>query len=77
MKKIIILILSAVVLLTAAPAFSAPSENAGIQAFEAQAVKICREMMKNAVDTGNMTKDQLKACINMMKTAPCNGMVLE
>lgn len=77
MKKSILIILSAMVLLTATPAFSAPAENASPQAFQAQAVKVCREMMSGAVEAGNMTKDQLKACIEMMKSAPCTGMVME
>jgi len=77
LKKIILLGLTAAILMTSAPAFSAPADNASPQAFQAQAIKICREMMGGAVDNGSMTKDQLKNCIDMMKTSICSGMTSE
>jgi len=32
-------------------------------------------MMRDAVDTKMITKEQAKACIEMMKTAPCPDML--
>lgn len=60
-------------LLTTVPAIAAPSDNT--KALQAQSFKICREMMKDAVKVGDITNDQLKACLKMMKTLPCTDMV--
>lgn len=75
MKRIVLLIVACLMLLAAVPAVAAPSENANLQALQAQSLKICREMMKDAVKAGDMTNDQLKTCLQMMKTSPCTGMV--
>jgi len=76
MKKVILLIVAGLMLtITTVPAFSAPSENANTRALQAQSIKICREMMKDSVKVGDMTNNQLKACIEMMKTLPCSNMV--
>ncbi|MFZ5645535.1 MAG: hypothetical protein ACOY46_18380 [Bacillota bacterium] len=75
MKKIILLIVAGLMLMTTVPAFAAPSENANTRALQAQSIKICREMMKGKVKVGDITNDQLKTCIEMMKTFPCSDMV--
>ncbi|MFZ5643654.1 MAG: hypothetical protein ACOY46_08705 [Bacillota bacterium] len=74
MKKYLMLGFTVLLLSAALPAMAGPNENASPQAFQAQNIKICREMMKDAVKAGDMTKDQLKACIEMARTAPCTGM---
>lgn len=71
MKKLIALAFAGLLILTAVPAFAEPSDNASPRAFAAQAINECRQMMNGAVQAGEMTRDQLKACIEMMKTAPC------
>lgn len=75
MKKIILLIVACLMLLITVPAIAAPSDNANTKALQAQSFKICREMMKDAVKAGDITNDQLKACLEMMKTLPCTDMV--
>jgi len=75
LKKIILLIVAALTLFVAVPAFAAPAENANPRAFQAQVIKVCRDMMRDAVDTNKITKEQAKACIEMMKTAPCPDML--
>lgn len=75
MKKVILPIVACLILLTTVPAIAAPSENANTRALQAQSINVCREMMKDTVKTGDMTNNQLKACIEMMKTLPCTDMV--
>ncbi len=75
MKRTIIAVIAGLMLLSAVPAFAAPNENASPTAFQAQAINICRQMMGDAVNSGDMTKDQLKACIDMMKVSPCTDMM--
>lgn len=77
MKKIIVLAFAGMLMLSAVPAFAEPSENASARAFAVQAINQCRQMMKDAVGAGEMTQDQLKECIEMMKNAPCTENMMQ
>ena len=77
MKKRIIIAVMALSLVTfAIPAMASPGEDANPRAFLSQQINICRDMMMNMVGLGMISKDQVKACIEMMKsgTCECSGM---
>lgn len=76
MKRLILAVIIISSLLITVPAFAAPSENANPRAFQAQVIKICRDMMGDAVKSNIITKEQAKACIEMMKTSPCPDMIM-
>ena len=76
MKKLILLAVTVSTLFATLPVFAAPAENANPRAPQAQVIKVCRDMMKDAVDSNRITKEQAKECLNMMKTAPCPDMVM-
>ncbi len=73
MKKMIALVFAGLLLVAAIPALAEPSGEASPKAVTAQAVNECRMMMRDCVKAGEMTKDQLKACVEMMKTNSCKG----
>lgn len=75
MRNSIALMVAGLVLLASVPAFAVPSANASERSFQVQSIKVCREMMKEAVNSGNMTNDQLKDCIKMMRTSTCTDML--
>lgn len=76
MKKLILLVVAVSTMFAAVPAFAAPAENANPRAFQAQVIKVCRDMMNDAVDADMITKEQAKACVEMMKTSSCPDMVM-
>ena len=71
MKKIIGAIVIGFAILSAVPAFAEIPDNASPRAVQAQIVNLCRDIMKESVKIGDMSQDQLKACIEMMKSSQC------
>ena len=73
MRKLLVLVVTAISLLTfAIPVLATPNDNANPRAFLAQQINQCRDMMKQMVESGTMTKEQMKACIENMKDGACN-----
>jgi len=75
-KKLILLAVTVSALFAAVPAFAAPAENANPRAVQAQVIKVCRDMMNDSVDADMITKEQAKACVEMMKSSSCPDMVV-
>ncbi|MCL6479009.1 MAG: hypothetical protein K6T65_11445 [Peptococcaceae bacterium] len=71
-KKLIVMTTLAISLMTfAVPALADPNENASPRAFLAQHINECRDHMKDMVASGEMTPDELKACVGHMKSEQC------
>ena len=71
MKKLITMA-TLVMSMIATPVLAAPNDNANPRAFTAQHIIECRDHMQEMVASGEMTQEELKACIEQMKNSECS-----